>query len=350
MRFSKDSISILFLFIIFIFCTKGNAESRLSQVKNLKISYSVENDKLTASWDKVGNAGKYLLNIYDIQINQIVSIKTIKTSVSISAEHFAENNPYSAEITALKTGNFLPSETKKKDFTFSSRVPTAEITQDFAISNSGERSGRYFLPKNYRLKTLPLMVIFHGSNTAGSNVLKLFKDLAKEKNFIIAAPDSSNPAGWDVPSDFSQPSEDQIHTYDVLDELYSLPDISIDHDRILIIGISAGGAMAAFLGTNDIQFKKIADLHGGVILNELGSNKVPFWLSTGTIDTLRPPAELIEYKSGLENLNFPTVEYHEYQEAHQVLQSEEEELINWWLAPEVAIKELDNNDVFRRVN
>src|SRR5687768_6063062 len=79
------------------------------------------------------------------------------------------------------------------------------ISKAFKTTNSGGRSGYYFLPKNYKSKALPLMLIFHGSNISGKTVVKLFKKLAKESNFIIAAPDSSNPMGWEVPDNFDSP-------------------------------------------------------------------------------------------------------------------------------------------------
>lgn len=304
---------------------------RLDTVARINTKYDPNKQVLSVSWDSVRNAGKYQLSVRDFTNTEISSTSSKRNSINLPESLFTEDQKYIIEVVALKNSSYASSKSKRKILNFSNKVRTEEKTGTFSLTNSGGRNGQYFLPKNYRLKAMPLLVVFHGSNISGSNVLKLFKEKARSEGFIILAPDSSDPRGWHVPEKFDEPSEDQSHFYGVLNELKSLPHLNFMPDKIMIAGISAGGAMSAFLGSQDSQFSHIAVLHGGLYTEDFGSTRVPFWLSTGSQDTLRTPSELKSYQIALQALGFPQVDYNEYNAAHQVLSDEVADILNWWL-------------------
>lgn len=196
--------------------------------------------------------------------------------------------------------------------------------------NTSGRKGKYFLPENWKKKKTPLMLLLHGSSIDGNAILKIFKKSAKQERFIIVAPDSVNSIGWQLSNDPSQPTEDQRHIQNCLNEVMSIPGLRTDTSKVLAVGVSAGGAIATYLGSNNSFFKKMASVHGGVPLSLLGSNDIPVWLSTGTNDLLRTPQEVSYYASELSK-RFTSVSYKEYEVGHQVATKEKKDLVRWWL-------------------
>lgn len=238
-------------------------------------------------------------------------------------------SPQPEHIAALSAGLF--SESPRKHRSAARTKYTRATIRKLKIKNSGNRSGHYFLPENYASKETPVLLLLHGSSIQGLKVLRLFKKIAARRGFVIVAPDSVNEWGWSIADNYSHPTEDQTHILDALHEVLSLKDINPAANKILVAGISAGGAVASVLGTNDTRFSNFAVLHGGVRLNSLGQLKPSVWLSTGTIDPFRTPSELQTYRAELELSGFSAVEYREYDVAHEVPLAERKELIRWWI-------------------
>ncbi len=307
------------------------SDTRLNKISNIKIQYQANSDIFNLSWNKVRNAKKYAIKIFDQNNSEVLKLKLSKSSHKIKSKLLNEGHKYNINIKAIGNSSFKASKSSKKTFYVTMQVSSEEIIADFTTTNSGGRKGQYFLPENYRQKTLPLMIAFHGSSISGSNMINAYKKLARQNDFIIFAPDSTNPAGWYLSDDYNDPSVDQIHFYNLYQELLSLPQIKIDSSKVLISGTSAGGSLAALLGSHDSVFTHIAVIHGGVYIEDLGTNRVPFWLSTGSEDTLRTPSELKSYAEALKLLNFPLVSYMEYPVPHQVPDDEKQDLISWWL-------------------
>ena len=306
------------------FCLSSNL------IDNLRPVYVLSEDKLYISWSDSRSRPLSLIEVYNNKNQKIISRKISGSIVKITAKHFHDTEEYKIKIKPLPLQKFA-SAAYVKNFTFSTRVKTKAILGEFKTQNSGGRKGTYFLPENYRLKTLPAMLLFHGSSIAGRNVALIFKELARQKKFIIIAPDSSDSSGWSYETDLQLMTEDQRHIEACLLELKRLPNLSIDSEYFLVAGISAGGELAAFYGSNDSRFSSFADMHGGVYLPSLGTNKIPLWLSTGTFDSLRPPSELQSYRDLLPGYGFNDVSYHEYPVAHEIPVQERVDLVNWWL-------------------
>ena len=297
---------------------------RLKAGSSIKVDYLFESNKLLLNWNALP------LGIYKLTILNQEGIAIYKSKVSgnlklIPANKFEEGHNYTITLEGKIKGP------TKKSFVFSARVKTPEIEGNVKVTNAGGRKGRYYLPKNYRLKSLPLMFILHGSSINGRKMVNLFRAEARKNDFIIVAPDSSDIRGWEISTDLNDPSADQVHIYSVLNEVSNLPGVNIDKTKVLIVGVSAGGALSALQGSNDEFFTAFAVLHGGVLEGSIGSNYVPVWLSTGSQDTLRTPKELLEYKDTLSSLGFLDVTYQEYDYGHEVLDSEKQNLLEWWL-------------------
>ena len=319
----------LLLLSFLLSVSTGWSSTRHAPVKRISASYNAETDLLTIRWNAEKNAERFALELQDAGQNIISSSKTKKTSFKVKANLFSEGSIYSIRIQALATKQHKASKTKEKTFTFSTKVSTDAFFGKLPISNSGGRSGTLYLPKDYRLKAVPVMLLFHGSSIDGEDMAKVFKSLASKNDFIILAPDSVNTFGWELSSNPLQPTEDQRHIAAALDYLGTLPHLSIS--SFIVAGMSAGGAVAAYYGSTDTRFNAMAILHGGIDYSLLGTHRIPVWLSTGTEDTLRPPQELQGYALQLPQLGFSTVRYEQYEIGHGIAKQERIDLVAWWL-------------------
>ncbi len=174
------------------------------------------------------------------------------------------------------------------------------------------------------------MLIFHGSFVNGEAMVNTFVKLAKKRGFIIVAPDSSSELGWLVGDTPDEVTIDYEHAVKCLNEILGIKGVSVS-EKMLSIGISAGGSTAAFFGTHDTSFSHMAISHGGIIASGLGEHILKTWLSTGISDTLRTTKELQGYIPILSELGFSSVTYNEYDYGHDVKGPEKIELVDWWL-------------------
>ena len=322
-----SSFLTVIVFAWVVMCPASFAASRLPAVKRIRQSYAVETDRLSVSWQAVAGASAYTFSLRSLDGVEVVSRRTSSPVAKVSGKLLSDSQQYTVEIQAVAGSR--RSLLKRKSFIFSTRVASAEEYHSLEAVNGGGRKGWVFLPKNYRLNPLPAMLLFHGSSIDGKAQLDIFKSLARKNKLIVLAPDSINSAGWELSLDPSKPSGDQAHIAQCLSELLAIPPVSIS--RFLVAGVSAGGAVAAYYGSHDLRYSAMAVLHGGVDISSLGANRVPVWLSTGSEDTLRPPAELQSYQRRMQALNFPEVLYREFSAGHEVNEDERLEMFSWFL-------------------
>lgn len=281
------------------------------------------------SWSRVPNASRYRFELFDGAGTPILS-ETIKGhSAIISGAQVNEGTRYKIRLQALATSHFLASPTIRKSFKYTTKFTTGEFYGSLKSTNLSGRRGTVFLPKNYRKRTLPAMVLFHGSAGNGKIIADVFKNSAHSRSFIIVAPDSIDEAGWEISESLSQPTDDERHIEDCIQELLSMPHVSIS--SLIVAGMSAGAPVAALYGSNDSRFESFAVFHGAINLETLGSNHVPVWLSTGSSDTLVTPQREQGYQSSLTALGFPEVVYSEYDIGHGIATKERKAFVAWWL-------------------
>ncbi len=305
------------------------AKPKLASVSSISSSYSASSNALTVQWSAVKNANAYQVSLVDGSGISLLTAKVRGLSKKFDVDVLADGQRYTITLRALSTSRYAASVTKKKKITFRTRVATEEYYGRLKTVNSAGRNGTLFLPKNYRLKSVPVMLLFHGSSASGKAIANAFHLLAQKNGFVIIAPDSVDVAGWQISRDLNTASLDQQHIAACLAELAALPNISIS--KFLVAGHSAGAIVASFYGSNDSRFSAFAVLHGGIVLSALGANNVPVWLSTGSSDSIFPPAELNLYESALKVAGTNSVTSREYATDHSIDDKESKDLVSWWL-------------------
>ncbi|MFA6529161.1 MAG: hypothetical protein WCT46_06520, partial [Candidatus Gracilibacteria bacterium] len=213
--------------------------------------------------------------------------------------------------------------------------PARSVLGTLTTANSVGRTGSYYLPEGYNLEEKPLLVVYHGTNGDGLQMLNYFVDLAEEKSFIIVAPDSRiSPNGdytWEVGSSEGEVTEDYTHMTDCIAEVAAISGVSFDEDFVMAAGFSGGASSAPYYATNENWFTHFAILHGGVFTGGMGDNIIPGWLSTGDSDTLRTPDMFEGYVADLEDAGYTDLTYNVYSEGHELGDLELRELVEWWL-------------------
>ena len=150
---------------------------------------------------------------------------------------------------------------------------------------------------------LPLIVLLHGSFRHGWDMADSWKSLAEREGFMIAAPDSRNPAGWTLRDD----PPDLMHL--IVNKVTE--EHSVDQDRIFLFGHSAGARYALDLALVDSTFYTAIAIHAGALepqnynLFASGSRKVPVAIWTGRNDRIVPVQTVVATKEQFEAHGFP---------------------------------------------
>jgi predicted esterase len=167
-------------------------------------------------------------------------------------------------------------------------------------------------------------------------MVSVFRGLADQYGFIIVAPDSRrSPDGqltWQVGDHPGDLTDDVRHTMACVDAVRSMAGVQINSERTLIAGFSGGGSSAPYISSNESLFRSFAVLHGGIIPNGFGGNRVRGWFSTGESDSVRPVAGM---RGAMEELRregwSADLELSTYPGGHDLGETEKRELIRWWL-------------------
>lgn len=168
-----------------------------------------------------------------------------------------------------------------------SRTNAQEIEKTKVRSGDKDRVSYTFVPdKLDAASPVPLVILLHGSGRNGMSQAEKWRDLAKKERFVIAAPDSANSSGWQIPQD----GPDYIR--DVVEFMASK--YPIDKRRVYLFGHSAGAIMALNLTLFESEYFAATVAHAGVLPKQLHSmiseakRKVPISLIVGTNDNLFP--------------------------------------------------------------
>ena len=210
-----------------------------------------------------------------------------------------------------------------------------EVVQALRATTSSGRSGAYCVPSGERARAYPLLVMLHGTGGKGSLVMARLRPLAERERFIALAPDSASVTGaWLARPDAHGPTEDHRHVMAAVREVLALPGVEVDRSRVLVAGFSAGGGLAAHLGTHEDVFTALAVLHGHVLVDILGPRRVRAWLSAGDRDRVRSVAQVrttvdeLERRAGFREVSAPV-----FRAGHALGDDELAALVAWWLGP-----------------
>jgi poly(3-hydroxybutyrate) depolymerase len=133
---------------------------------------------------------------------------------------------------------------------------------------------------------MPVVVLLHGSGRNGEIMAQAWKDLAGREGFIVAAPDSFNPAAWQStvdPPEFFKAVVDQVKAAHPIDE-----------NRIYLFGHSGGAAYALFLAILDSDLFAATAIHAGALqsnpegLFDQAERKMPIAIWVGDRDPFFP--------------------------------------------------------------
>ena len=106
-------------------------------------------------------------------------------------------------------------------------------------------------------ESMPVVVLLHGSGRRGQIMADAWMALADVEHFIVAAPDSLDPAGWSTRAD------PPAFLHAVVDQVASQH--AIDRGRIYLFGHSAGAVFSLVLSLIDSEYYAAAAVHAGAL-------------------------------------------------------------------------------------
>ena len=171
----------------------------------------------------------------------------------------------------------------------SPQASAADITKELIVSEGKTRAYYLFIPgKVPTSKTLPLIVLLHGSNRNGLSLVEKWKDLASKEGIILAGPDSSNSASWRTPED------GPAFLHELVEALKAK--YPINPRRVYLFGHSAGAGFAINRSLFESQYSAATAIHAGALPRQgytyidYAKRKIPLAIWVGTVDAYVPLA------------------------------------------------------------
>lgn len=165
---------------------------------------------------------------------------------------------------------------------------TAQNIEKAIIRSEGKERAYYlFVPdKLDSAKSVPLVILLHGSGRNGDSLVEKWKDLAKKERFIIAGPDALDLRGWKIPEDGP----------DFIQELVTslAAKYPVNARRVYLFGHSAGAGQALYLSLLESEYFAATAVHAGAMRAsdsqtiERAKRKIPIAIFVGTNDNLFP--------------------------------------------------------------
>jgi phospholipase/carboxylesterase len=115
-----------------------------------------------------------------------------------------------------------------------------ELSKDYLHQLPGRKWASYYLipPPSYHDDSVyPLIISLHGAGEKGDRMVRYWKEAAAKRNMFLVCPNSTVYA-WD--------QENAINILHCIDKV--IKDFSVNQEKILLSGISAGGTLTYALG------------------------------------------------------------------------------------------------------
>jgi len=182
----------------------------------------------------------------------------------------------------------------------SSKSQITKQTMEF-----GGKKRAYYLYVPEKVASKPALILtLHGSGRDGLSLVEKWKDIADHEGFILAGPNSMNPARWSSTDD----SEDFLH--ELIEQLKGT--YSIDPKRVFLFGHSAGAVYALNLSMSQSEYFAATAVHAGswrsseeFNIVRLAKRKTPIAIFVGDVDQYFPLDSVKKTEELLKSNQFP---------------------------------------------
>lgn len=132
----------------------------------------------------------------------------------------------------------------------------SKIEKQSFSSNRKNRTFYLFVPEAVNgASSVPLLLVFHGSNHNGLSLVEKWRDLADKENFIVAGLDSADSSVWSTTADNPGVLHDLVVT---LESKYP-----IDPKRVYLFGHSGGAVFALLVSMMQSEYFAATAVHAG---------------------------------------------------------------------------------------
>lgn len=212
----------------------------------------------------------------------------------------------------MNVGLYAGEEAKKEENLF--KLPTDTHASYYLITPSGYKAEAKY----------PLIVSLHGAGEKGDRMVRYWKEAAGKAGCILCCPNSEG---------FSWNSQDLIRIVKIVERVRQF--YSIDPNRMLLNGISAGGAVTYYLGLSLPNYFRclnpMSAAFGDSFRPLLQKVKpIPVYITHGAKDNVIPPSAGSSAAQLLKRHGFDVTYVEKPNDGHQVPEGEQEVILQWF--------------------
>jgi len=173
-----------------------------------------------------------------------------------------------------------------------------KTTKETIVYGDTKRDYFLFVPESQSVaKPLPLLILLHGSKRDGMSLIEKWKDIAEKEGIIIAGPNATNSASWNVGKD----GPDFLRA--LIEAVKSK--YAVDQRRIYLFGHSAGAIFALYMSLMESEYFAATAIHAGRLpaedyeVTKYAKRKIPMAIWVGDRDAYFPLAGVKETQTAL---------------------------------------------------
>lgn len=184
-----------------------------------------------------------------------------------------------------------------------SSASAQNITKETIEADGQKRTFYLFVPEKLEGKQAPLIITLHGSGRDGRILLDHWKGLASKEGIILAGPDATQRAEWNMGTD------GPALLYALTEHLKAK--YPVDPKRVYLFGHSAGAIHGLAMGVLESEYFAAIAAHAGVLPQDYAPyaqqapRKIPLGIWVGTNDRLFPVENVRQTRDALVRLGFP---------------------------------------------